>query len=208
MSDHPTDEQELIERALQKDTLALQQLLLRRYEWLAAYIGRRIPTAWKSTLSVEDLLQETFVKAFRGLDAFEPAAPGAIFSWLQTIAKNQITDAIRRQSRIKEQQAPMASGEDESLDAGFPNLIQELAISDDPRASVVARLEELKHAFYVAMAQLPHDQRQVIQLQYLEGLSVREVADRMHKTTGAIRGLSIRAKEKLKSELVRLSLFV
>ena len=96
-----TDQEELLVAALQGDQIALQQLLLNRYEQFAGAIRGRIPAPLRSVVDVEDILQTTFVQVFRGLSRFKEGNAEAFFAWVHSIAEAKVADAVRSATRKK-----------------------------------------------------------------------------------------------------------
>jgi RNA polymerase sigma factor (sigma-70 family) len=88
------------------------------------------------------------------------------------------------------------------------DLIQEVAVSEDLRASVVARKNELIRAFRIALSSLDPSYQQVIELLYFQHRSVEEAATDMGITEAAVRGLRGRARDKIREALVGLSNFI
>jgi len=114
----------------------------------------------------EDLAQETFVKAFRSLAAFDTTR--RLSSWLFRIAHNTAIDAMRR---ARPSHAVLHVGPD----AGDPASTR---VQDEPATppapDPVERLE-LGHALEAALAELRPDQRAAIVLRYEHGLSFDEI---------------------------------
>lgn len=109
----------------------------------------------------EDLAQETFVKAFRSLAAFD--ATRRLSSWLFRIAHNTGIDALRRMKTSRVQPAP-ADGPDAPA----------REIASPPAPDPVER-RELGRALEDALAQLRPDQRTAVVLRYEEGLAFEEI---------------------------------
>jgi RNA polymerase sigma-70 factor (ECF subfamily) len=139
---------------------------------------------------VEDLAQETFLKAWRFLDRFDGRAP--FHHWLSKIALRVALDHLRRQKRIRVEVAMADLGED-ALD-----WLQGPAADDNPGASAAA---ELLHA---AMNELSPEDRQVLTLQEIEGLSVKEICRLTGFSSAAVRVRAFRARARLRKTLARL----
>jgi RNA polymerase sigma-70 factor (ECF subfamily) len=155
-----TDE-ELVARSLSGDEESFNQLVTRweRPIYALAYrvIGREE--------DARDVVQETFLRAFRALPGFKGQAKFS--SWLYRIALNLCRDWIRRQKRTPVVAAP------EGVD------IVELAADQGPTESIedlVAR-KRLSVAVADAMRSLPDEQRTAIILKEYHGLTFQEIAD-------------------------------
>ena len=166
-----TNERLLIEAA-KHDPAHFADLYSRNFHVVYAYVARR--TA--SREEAEDITSEVFHQALANLKRFEwRGAPFA--AWLIRIASNAIADRGKLQSR-------------EAADP--PD--QELS---DPSMENVERKAEL----FQLVDRLPQNQRRVIVLRFAEQKSIREIAQEMKRTEGAIKQLQFRALEKLRAEM-------
>ncbi len=155
-----TDE-ELVARSIDGDTDSFNQLVLRweRPIYALAYrvIGREE--------EARDVVQETFLRAFRGIKNFRGQAKFS--SWVYRIALNLCRDWIRRERRAPIQATP------EGID------LVELAAEQGPVESIetlVAR-HDLSKIVEQAMALLPDEQRTAIILKEYHGMTFQEIAD-------------------------------
>ena len=197
-----------IQRALNRDRSALEELLLLRYDWLRDIANKTIPVSLREKVAVEDVLQESFVRILRGFASFSPTGGEAsLFQWMKTIVQNTAKDALRSNLRSR---VGLAADNDakRQIDDSVYDFISSLAVAEDPRASVIARGQELTQAFRVALSNLDLKYQDVIQQLYFDQLSVEEVAAKLETTPAAIRGLRQRAREKIREAMVRLSHFV
>lgn len=196
-----------IQKALQQDRTALEELLLLRYDWLRDIAHKTIPISLREKVCVEDVLQESFVRILRGFASFSPRGEASLFRWLKTVVQNTAKDALRSNMRSR---VALAADNDANVqvDDSVYDFITSLAVADDPRASVVAREEELTQAFRVAFANLDPKYQQVIQQLYIDQISIEQVAANLETTEAAVRGLRQRAREKLREAMIRLSHFV
>jgi RNA polymerase sigma-70 factor (ECF subfamily) len=201
-------EQELMAKATSGDHVALERLLLSHYAGLSRHVAARLPASLQALVSVEDVLQETFVQVFRDIGNFQPRCEGSFSAWLRTIAENRLRDtikALRRKKRGGQFRRVQALANAQASSVG--NLLEILSTESHTPSQSVARREGV-HALQVAIAGLPEDYRQAICLRYLEGKSLSQVAEMMQRSPGAIRGLIGRAKEKMRAALGRSSLYL
>lgn len=199
-------EEALVAKAVAGDAAALESLLVGRHEQLMRYIERSVPASLQAKVSAEDLLQQTYLQAFKSIGSFEPKGPGAFFAWLKTIASRKLIDATRSRGRehlVGQTPATPGSGSQSS----YGSLLGKVAESG-AGARTTAMNDELRGAFHVALANLQDNYREVVQLRYLDDLSLEEVAERLGITTGAARGLCHRARQALRDEILRLSRFI
>jgi len=194
----------LIAAAIAGDCVALEQLLLAHYDQLERQIGAKLPPRLQSTQAVEDILQLTFMQAFRDIGRFEQRPDATFGDWLARIADNRLLDAIKTHDRSKH------GGDLHRLEDASPNdsrmasLWALIAAPDTSPGSAVARGEAL-HALQVALAGLPHDQHEAIRLRLLDGKSLEETAAAMSRTCDAVRGLVHRGKQGLLDAMGRAS---
>ena len=173
-----THRDELLAAAMQGDQTALQQLLMENFSRLAESIRPRIPVPLRATVDVEDILQVTFIHVFRDLSDFREGDAAAFYGWLRSIADARLADAIRTATRQKR------GGGRKRVEAGaastsrsFLDLLE--LLSDDKRSpSRSAATHEAVGALQVALAGIPDDQREAIQLRHIENLTLEEVAER------------------------------
>ena len=139
----------------------------------------------------DDGLQETLLRAWRGIDRFEPRAPVA--AWLYRIATNVCL-------RMLEQRSRRQAAVDAHLEP-YPDWILEQAASPlaGPAASAETR-EAIGLAFVAAMQLLPPKQRAVLVLRDVLDWSAREVADLFQDSVAAVNSALQRARERLARE--------
>src|SRR4051812_29008255 len=87
--------------AVSGDRVALERLLLADYDQLERRIRAKLPARLQSTQAVEDILQLTFLQAFRDIVRFEQRPDASFSDWLARIADNRLYDAIKEQDRQK-----------------------------------------------------------------------------------------------------------
>lgn len=175
--------------------------MLDSYEPLQAHVARHMAPAIQSVVGVDDILQQVFAQVFRDIAKFESRDEGSFFAWLKTIADNRLRDAIRHQGRQKRGgEFRRVTGAPEGDTPLLDDLVNEFAIITHTPSREIARREAVQ-AIRVAMANLPEDYRQVVELRYFEGLTVEQTAGAMNKTTGAVRGLMDRAKAKIRETM-------
>jgi RNA polymerase sigma-70 factor (ECF subfamily) len=173
-SPEQADERLLVEAA-QKDPTRFAELYELNFERVYAFISRRV----SDRDAAEDLTSDTFHKALANLGRFEwRGVPFA--SWLFRIAANAITDRSQRTGREVAVDDPPELSEEASADVG---------------------LEEVEHRarLYRLVGQLPADQRRVIAMRFAEEKSIREIAEELGRTEGAVKQLQFRGLESLRT---------
>ncbi len=200
-------EQELIARAVSGDELALERLLMRLYDRLAAEVARKLPNEFRGLIAADDVLQETFIVAFREIRNFVPAGADALHHWLAAIAQNRVLDLVKAQRTAKRGGGRAVVGGQAKLpDGSLVDLLEQLRVdSRTPSRSTAGR--EAVGAVQVGLAALKDDYREALRLRYIEGLSVAATAARMDRTERSIHMLCHRGLERLREILGRSSQF-
>lgn len=166
-------EERLLVQAAQKDPSRFADLYEANFERVYAFIARRV----QNRDVAEDLTSEAFQKALASLPKFDwRGIPFAV--WLLRIASNLVTDRWK------------ASG-------------REIAMDDPPEPVLEVCPEDVEYGARVfrMVDQLPPDQKHVIYMRFAEGKSIREMAQELGRTEGAIKQLQFRGLENLRSLL-------
>jgi len=173
----PADERVLVEAA-QADPSKFDALYELHFDRIYFFIVSRI----HDRTAAEDITSETFQKALANLASYEWR--GTPFSaWLYRIASNAIIDHYKRSNRedqLDELENPLAQPELSSNDIEF--------------------IERHVH-FFALVNQLPEVQRRVVCERFVEDRSIREIAQRLSKTEGAIKQLQFRALQTLRAQI-------
>lgn len=202
----PHDSQsDLIRQATLGDRGALAQLLFEQHEALQRHIARRLSAGAPGVVLAEDILQQTFVRAARGIASFDGNAAG-FRGWLTTIATNLILDAHKRRRRERRGPARGQPSANFTDDDSFAHIVDRLAGEATPPVGRVERRESILR-MRTAIANLSPDHREVIHRYYLLDQSLPEIAAAMGRTKEAIRGLCYRARKDLRELMGGSSLF-
>jgi RNA polymerase sigma-70 factor (TIGR02960 family) len=159
-----------------------------------------------STQDAEDLVQETLLAAWRGLDQFSERA--SIRTWLYRIATNRGLDALRASARRSQRLAPMTELPEPSRVSEpiwlepYPDVLLE-GLADEapgPEARYEAK-EAISLAFAAGLQHLPPQQRAVLVLRDVLGFRAAEVAEMLDSTQAAVNSLLRRARTALETRL-------
>ncbi len=187
MSERDIDRQ-LVERAQRGDKRAFELLVEKYQRKLARLLSRLI----RDPGEVEDVAQETFVKAYRALPSFR--GESAFYTWLYRIgvntAKNYLMAIGRRAPTSTEVEAEDAEGYDEGEQLRDINTPESVLLSKEIAATVNAAIDGL-----------PGELRTAIQLRELEGMSYEEIARVMECPIGTVRSRIFRAREAIAERL-------
>lgn len=157
------EERRLVERVRAGDREAFRLLVLRHQGWLGEVVFRQTG----ERAATEDLVQETFLRAYRALDRFDPRF--RLSTWLCRIALNVARDHGRR-ARVR------ADGLERAAGAATSVLPDEAAARAEAHAHVADALEAL-----------PDPQREVVVLATWGGLSQREIAAALDVPLGTVK---------------------
>jgi RNA polymerase sigma-70 factor (ECF subfamily) len=162
----------LLVQAAQKDPAQFAKLYELHFERVYAFTIRRVG----ERQTAEDLTADVFHKALAALPNF--SWRGVPFgAWLLRIANNVITDQWRRSSR--------------EVVEDLPEAVDEVNPEHSEQAAQLFRM----------VAQLPTDQRRVIEMRFAEGKSIKEIAQELGRSEGAIKQLQFRGLETLRAKL-------
>ena len=182
---------QLVERTVAGDQRAYELLVLkyqRRIERLSARMVR-------DTDLVQDIAQETFLRAYRALHQFRGEAQ--FYTWLYRIAVNTAKKALldmKRNPVVTESALQTSDDEDETSRPGNE------PINEETPETVLAA-QEIAAAVNAAMDALPEDLRQAVTLREIEGLSYEEIATVMGCPIGTVRSRIFRAREAISARV-------
>ena len=200
-------QRDLLDLAVRGDRPALQRLLLGCHDRLVGMLAERIPARLRRVVAAEDLLQEVYIEACRRIGDFQPRGGDSFHHWLAGIAHHRLINAI------KLQQAAKRGGDKVQMEihlrrpsGSVAALIDEFA-RYDRTPSQSASGHESEQAVKAALAGLREDYRQAIELRYVHGLPVKDVAAAMDRTDRAVHMLCYRGLRELRAVLGETSDF-
>lgn len=182
----------LVERTVAGDQGAYELLVIKYQRRIQRLIGRMV----RDVDLVEDIAQETFIRAYQALHQFRGDAQ--FYTWLYRIAVNtakKFLMELKRDPTVSENAFKSDVEGDETSWAGND------PINDETPESVLAA-KEIAIAVDAALVALPQDLRQALTLREIEGLSYEEIAELMACPVGTVRSRIFRAREAI-SEIVK-----
>jgi len=186
MSERDID-QALVIRVQQGDKKAFDLLVLKYQLRLSKLVSRFL----RNQSDVPDVVQESFIKAYRALPSFR--GESAFYTWLYRIAINTAKNHLVAQSR----KSPVNSIEvQDAEDYGASEWLKEYS---SPEREALA--SELESTIYQAIGDLPADLREAITLREIEGLSYEDIATVMDCPVGTVRSRIFRAREAIDIKL-------
>lgn len=195
--DHPDV---LLARLRQGDGSALGPLLEIYRNYLSLFARVQIGDRMRAKVDVEDLVQETFMEAHRGIVAFRGATVGEFLAWLRRIVVAVLANQIRRYYGTKRRDVRLEQSLAAAADASWCKIDGGLV---DPGTSPSQHASKREQGVLLAdaLAALPGDYREVIILRQLEDLPFPEVARRMGRTVDSVKNLWVRGLGRLRREM-------
>jgi RNA polymerase sigma-70 factor (ECF subfamily) len=184
------DEAVLVSQAKEGDLTAFSELV-RRYEGKIFRLAQHIT---QNREDAEDVLQESFMKAYEHLDQFK--GDSKFYTWIVRIAVNQALMKLRRRKSDK------SVSLDEQIDTGEDTIVREIAAWDENPEQRFTR-EELAEILDTAVQSLEPPYRSVFVLRDIEDLSTEETAEALGLTVPAVKSRLLRARLQLREKLTR-----
>ena len=177
------DPQEVLAaRAAGGDRAAFDELAALNRERLHAWIRSQIGPRIRGKVVAEDLLQETHLRALQAIGRFAWKGEDSFYRWLCTIARHLIWSASQKRS-----------ADDIRLEVEPPGR--------DPSPSRRLRREERLVRLERSLAGLRPEEREAIRLSRLEGLKVKEIAERLGRPEPTVKSIIARALRKLRERM-------
>ena len=184
----------LVRRAQAGEMRAFELLVLKYQRRVERLVGRML----RDPGLVEDVAQESFIRAYRALGQFR--GDSAFYTWLYRIAVNTARKQIAELRRDPVQSmSSLESGDEDETSAGELALILQMADAETPEAVLASK--EIAQAVNAAMDDLPAELRQAITLREIEGLSYDEIARALDCPVGTVRSRIFRAREAISARI-------
>jgi len=177
---------ELVRLAQTGDAKAFEALVVKYQRRVARHVARYV----KAAGDVEDVVQETFIRAYRGLAAFR--GDSAFYSWLYRIATNAALNYLQRSG------GELLLGEDapeERVDVFEPGVSD----AEDPERTLMAK--QIAETVQRALAKLRPDLAEALMLYEVEGKPYAEIASMLGIPIGTVRTRIFRAREFIAKRL-------
>jgi RNA polymerase sigma-70 factor (ECF subfamily) len=177
----------LVERVQRGDKRAFDMLVLKYQHKLTKLVSRYV----RDPSEVMDVVQESFLKAYRALPSFR--GESAFYTWIYRIAINTAKNHLVAQGR-RPPDGDIDSGDAEQIEG-------ESELKDNATPERLLLRDEIERTVMDAIEQLPEDLRTAIMLRELEGLSYEEIAQSMECPIGTVRSRIFRAREAINKKL-------
>lgn len=178
MAPKPDVNERLLIEAAQKDPLRFADLYEANFDRVYSFVSRRV----HRRADAEDITAQVFQQALENLPRFEWRGVPFV-AWLYRIAANAVADrweALSREDGKPLMPVPSAKFDDSELEKS-----------------------ELRAQMFRYVAELPADQRRVIEMRFAQERSIQEIAKELGKSTGAVKQLQFRAYQKLRQQVNR-----
>ncbi len=172
-------EESLAGRARAGDRSAFEELLSLQRGRLRTWIDSRVGPKLRVSIDVEDILQDTQLRALESIGRFVWRGEDSFFRWLCVIAQHLIWNASKKRSRRETRLVVEPPG------PGMP------PSTDMRRKERLDRLEQ-------SLQNLRPDEQEAVRLSRIEGLRIREVAERMNRPESTVQSIIARALKKLR----------
>jgi RNA polymerase sigma-70 factor (ECF subfamily) len=182
----------LIERIKQGDQRAFEMLVVKYQRRIERLIGRMV----RDVDLVQDIAQETFIRAYRAIPQFR--GESAFYTWLYRIAVNTAKKTLVELKRDPLVSESALAGRD---DGGDETSRVENELSDGETPEALLATKEIAAAVNSAIEDLSEDLRQAITLREIEGLSYEDIATVMNCPIGTVRSRIFRAREAIAQRL-------
>ncbi|MDQ3060180.1 MAG: RNA polymerase sigma factor RpoE [Pseudomonadota bacterium] len=186
----PDSDTQLVERTVAGDQKAFELLVIKYQRRIQRLIGRMV----RDVDLVEDIAQETFIRAYRALGQFRGEAQ--FYTWLYRIAINTAKKALMDLKRNPTVSENAYKSDDDDETSPVEN---ELTSSETPDAVLASK--EIAQIINAAMDALPEELRQAITLREIEGLTYEEIAALMSCPIGTVRSRIFRAREAISAKV-------
>lgn len=183
----------LVQRAKQNDQSALTEI----YRYSSPAVYRTIKVLIKDDDTANDILQDTYIKAFARLDQLQH--PDKLVPWLKIIANNTAKDWLKKSKPMLF--SDISSGET-SGELPFEERIEYQNVQLNPEVEVDAK--EVRRLVMEILDQLPEDQRMVIGMFYYEELSVKDIAVILGVSENTVKSRLVYGRKKIKEQVLDL----
>ncbi len=186
----PFDEAALVARAKAGDSTAFTELVT-HYDRRVFRMAKQIT---QNDEDAEDVLQETFMKAYSHLDDFQ--GNSKFYTWLVRIAVNEALMKLRK--RRSDKTVPL----DDPIDTGEDIVAREIAVWEENPEDTYSR-EEIGSILNEAVQSLKPAYRTVFILRDIEEMSIEETAEALNLSISAVKSRLLRARLQLREKLTR-----
>lgn len=183
----------LIEKAKRNDQEAISEL----YWYSSSELLRVVKVMVKDDDTVNDILQDTYIKAFARLDQLQN--PERLIPWLKVIANNTTKDWLKKKKPILFSEMSNQEGMD-----GLSFVETRESTDIDVNPEMAADEKEVQRLVMEILDQLPEDQRMVVGMFYYEEMPVKDIAETLGVSENTVKSRLVYARKKIKEQVLEL----
>jgi RNA polymerase sigma-70 factor, ECF subfamily len=202
LGSNPDETQRLLERAQGGDQAAFEELFQRHRAKLHRAIAMRMDRRVSARVDASDVLQDTYLEAFKRLPKYLQQQPMPFYLWLCWIAREKVLTLHRRhlgtEKRAVTHEASLLPADSSAT------FVSAVIAGHEPSPSQALAKTELAERLRLALGQLDDDERDLILWRHFEQLSARDMAQLLQISEAAASKRYIRAVERLRTILVDL----
>ncbi|HAT52177.1 MAG: RNA polymerase sigma factor RpoE [Betaproteobacteria bacterium] len=178
----------LVQRVQRGDKVAFEMLFTKYQRRVSRLVSRFV----RSDAEVEDIVQESFIKAYRALGSFR--GDSAFYTWLYRIAVNTAKNYLVAASKRPISLTQFEKNDDDDFE-------EDHFMSDaaTPESELITK--QIAETVNKTMNELPADLREAIMLREIEGMSYEDIADSMGCPIGTVRSRIFRAREAISQKI-------
>ncbi|MBA4740246.1 MAG: RNA polymerase sigma factor RpoE [Burkholderiales bacterium] len=178
----------LVQRVQRGDKVAFEMLFTKYQRRVSRLVSRFV----RSEAEVEDIVQESFIKAYRALASFR--GDSAFYTWLYRIAVNTAKNHLVAASKRPISMTQFEKNDDDDFE-------EDSFMSDatTPESELVTK--QIAETVNKTMDELPADLREAIMLREIEGMSYEDIAESMGCPIGTVRSRIFRAREAISQKI-------
>jgi RNA polymerase sigma-70 factor (ECF subfamily) len=180
----------------------LQTRLERHRQYLRLLARLQLEPRLQSKLDPSDVVQEALLRAYQARDQLRGQSDAELAGWLRQILTNTLREMARRY-HVAMRDLDREQSLEQAIEESSVRLERWLA---DDSSSPVQKLQRQEQLLELAevLEQLPDDQRQAVELHYLKGVAVAELAGQMNRSPAAVGALIFRGMNRLR-ELLKVN---
>jgi len=189
MEPQPADDTCLVQETLAGNQASFQ-ILVERYQTRLFALVRHYT---KNPYEIEDVVQETYLKAYSRLDSFQHQS--SFYTWIYRIATNTVLDFLKRRGR-----SPVTAVEDPELVQSTATPSSQRIVSPDTRM----QREEIQQITATILEGMPEIFRTVLVMREFEDMAYQDIADVLGISIGTVESRLFRARARFKDKLLQL----
>jgi RNA polymerase sigma-70 factor (ECF subfamily) len=189
LHDHPVD-RELVRALLYGQRQSFDRFFADYFPRLFRFV---LPRVDRDPAAAEDLCQHVLSRAIRSLATYRGEA--SLFTWICQIARNELS---RYWERRKYEESNILHIED---DSDMRAMLESVAAPESEQPEAQRLRSEVARLIHVALDHLPRNYADALELKYIDGLSVQEIAERLTQTVTATQSVLARARVALRDLL-------